>query len=146
MRMPVLHCLTVIFVAMGMHYILLFKGGLQATEYKSILKVLPVALNGLMETAFDEHSLICIGQRLSRCLLRFLDFYVLFLASKQEENSSLVDLQRAAMEFRRVWREDLHAYQPSEFEMPKFHGVTHAPDQIRKWGAHPVCEADHFER
>lgn len=129
-----------------MHCILPWQGGLEATEYKSILKVLPVALNGLMEGAYDQHSPISIGRRLSRCLLGLLDFYVLFLVSQHDEDSSLVNLQRAAMEFRKVWRADLHAYQASEFEMPKFHGVTHAADQIRKWGAHPVCEADHFER
>ena len=107
--------------------------------------MLPVALNGLLDDRYDISSTVSIGRRLSRCLLLLIKFYELFFLVRHDD-STLVDLQRAAMDFRETWTADLAAYSPSDFEFPKFHAPTHACDQISRWGAEPVCEVDGFER
>lgn len=121
------------------------QGGLEAKEYLSILRVLPIALNGLLDSEYDEFSPRSIGRRLSNSLLLFINFYERFFSSRQDD-ATLADMQRSAMDFRIAWTSDLGAYSPSEWCFPKFHAVTHCCEQIAQWGAEPVCEVDGFER
>ena len=105
-----------------------------------------VAVN--YEIADDGSGMVILPEGFSDtftvCVRSFVE-WMEFLGLSAHSEETLGRFREGERGFRILWLKHLSIFSLVGLNLPKFHLVVHAPDQIRQWGARDVCSAEKFE-
>jgi hypothetical protein len=102
-----------------------------------------------LEYEVDETGSIVLprdfGTNFTMCVSAYFDFQECLNRSTHTE-STLRELEGLCDRFRYLWKMHLSPLSAVGLNIPKFHLVTHAVDQIRQWGARDICSVEKMEQ
>lgn len=130
-------CIPVALRSLTLKYPLTF--AMQVSEYRSVLKVLGVALCGLLPESGPES----VGRLLFNCLNSYLAVYEQ-ITRRQHTDSSLAELTELIGAMRKTWVTCLPKVVSINLSFTKLHMLLHVVEQIKLWGSSAVTSAEQF--